>query len=350
MKNVNLILAAVLFATFALTSCQKEGLQEIESLTEKSTTEQLDIESILSSENLQQATKTEINFSDVDRHAASSRSNGTLVYSATTTVTAGLDVFYWLKSTLPNPSTHKVEVKVTPINGSTDIYLAGSDIDYTFSRLVRSSTLSGQSEDYVTFRQTDLMSTEERMNISVVGTGSYEINIYLSDVECIEYPPAETFPGWVIQTVCTCDETQYSSPDDAWNDGYTSWTNGPCVPEDVRYRNVALGQPTPGFIVINRIEISNNAQFIQFRTPRCLGPNKIACNWEVVPLSYDSSKGKWVAEAERIGDKKQFTIKIEFVRQGEFLLADIEYTAAEKISPNQWISLWQPHQETYRKV
>lgn len=353
MKNVNLIFVIVLFTIFALTSCQKERLQEMESITEKVTTEQaFDIERILSSANLKQASKKKIEFTTVDKNVASSRGNEVLVYSATTSVTNHLDVYFWNKANLPDPTTHKVEVKVTPISGATDIYIAGSDMDYTYSRLVRSSTLAGQAEDYVSFRKTDLMLNEERMNISVTGTGSYRIEIYMSDVECLEYPPAEQFPRWVVQTVCTCDNTQFYSPDDASNEGYTSWTNGPCMPEDARYRNVALNQPNPGFIIINRIEISNNAQFIQFRSPRCLGPNKTACNWDIVPLSYDTSKKKWVAEAERSNNKRQFHIEIEFVRQGEFLLADIIYSGAEwsfgQVTTAS--SVIATYQEVYRKI
>lgn len=288
MKKITLNFQKPNFASFIatlllvglMTACQKENIQEMP--VEQSTKTEREKNTPYT-----RTTKgAETVLLDLERPnatSATSRSATTLKYQAIFKVKQGeyFDLFY-PKDQLPDSTIWKVEVEVRPISGDPDLFIFGYDQDelYLPFRPIRSSELAGTATEKTSYRGSDIKAAEEEAYMSVYGwtAAEFEVSVYFTTVDCIEYPVIEPIVTLELVPVCGCDGYEYPNASSAFASGITSWTEGSCNPIiDGTWVNIDVLTDD-----ITRMIISNDAQTI-----RVFGScNPTDCDWEEEALIF----------------------------------------------------------------
>lgn len=273
MNNLNVILAILFSTFFALTSCQKEGLEEmnntVENTTEITETTNALVPNVTIDPN---ALALEAKTTKSTANEANSRNSNTIISVTDFTIERGewKKVNFAIPENMPNADEYKIHVQLIPTLGNPDLFIYGWDAQANNPwREIRRSDRGASNQESTSFRKSDFKSNEERIYIFGYGktNARYRVILRWYRVDCKEYPPAEPqFYSQIIQQVCTCDGTTFNHPGQAENAGYTDWSNGPCKLADGIYRNVRFAADQQ---FIKKIKISNNGRYIQVLSTAC---------------------------------------------------------------------------------
>lgn len=284
LKKISPSTLLAVFLIFFLSACQKDSMQEMETqLVEDTLTEKIVTENLTPTDG--EAIELTIDPSEL-KESATSRSATVLKYQRVFSIGAGQwKHLYYTRPTLPDPSIWKVEVEIRPVSGDPDLYIYGYDTDKANPwRKVRESTNAGLNTDKTSFRKTGMKGDEERMYLSVKGytATTYEIFIYWTTVDCVEYPSADQWVTLEYNPVCGCNGVEYANPSSAMVSGVTSWTVGACGMGITNglWRNVDVN--TRG---ITKFKIKNSGNTIQVYGS--CQPND--CDWGDKTLTFDGT-------------------------------------------------------------
>lgn len=138
---------------------------------------------------------------------------------------------YFIKrEDLPDPMLRKHDVLLIKTNtanvGNPNLYIYGYDRETQTFRLIRSSTKPASETDNMSFRTTDLKSTEEMIYVGAycfTYPASVRMTTYDRPVNCKEYPTADQVAISLFQPVIGCDGVRYTNGSLARIAGVTSW-------------------------------------------------------------------------------------------------------------------------------
>lgn len=214
------------FALCCLVSCQKENIQPtINKVTTEANTQEID------------AAMHELDLSELATQMNSNARTGASVIM-NEMIEVDREGPYKLSidvEDLPNPRTHRIEVRVIPFDKPTDLVTQAWNRNqpriYTD---IKESRNPGMEVDFVKFRASDILANETNAIISIEWEGvgnKFELKIYAIPVDCEEDRPRNQGDvGIDYQPVCGCDGRTYFDETSAYNHGITSWERGQCRP------------------------------------------------------------------------------------------------------------------------
>lgn len=138
--------------------------------------------------------------------------------------------FFILRESLGDPLIKKHQVNLVNLLpnrlGNPNLYVFAYDSQTQMARFLRQSTLPATQEDFVSFRSSDLTSSEDRIYVVAYShSANHTIKLITSikPVDCVEYPVAE--PRLIAHgsIVIGCNGVQYPNFSYAFAAGVTSW-------------------------------------------------------------------------------------------------------------------------------
>ena len=150
----------------------------------------------------------------------------------------------------------KIIVEVIPVRGNPDLFIHGYNQFATNRwRTLRSSTSPGTSTGGITetlsFRKSGFFDNEKAyINIYATTATTFEVNIYVADVDCKEFPYADQSVNQIYNPVCGCDGQKYSNPQSAIVAGVTAFIScNPVVPTELASGVYTIQQKSNGRFV-----------------------------------------------------------------------------------------------------
>jgi len=262
-----------------MTACQKESIHEMQSQKEIQVQKEKQAPELMVPTTVN---KMHLALKRPSSKSATSRSATSLEYHDTLSLNENswYSLIY-LKDQLPDSTIWKVEVEVVPLSGDPDLQIYGYDWQAVQpSRYIRSSQYGGMMIDKTSFRGSDLKLDEDDLSISLYGftDTQFEIFIYFTIVDCIEFPVAEPIVTLEYVPVCGCDGQEYPNASAAFASGVTDWTEGACHSIDGSWVNIDSNT-----LGITKMIISDNSQTIHLYG--ACSPSD--CDWEEETLSFD---------------------------------------------------------------